>query len=463
MKDTNEAHSAHVVVSESQHLEATSDDSIYVTLRDNYHLRLDALTDFCCADTSPLGADLAVVLAAVRDADKRVHRFHSIGWQRNIRLDVPVYELQKWRQPEVQAAMRDCLQYLTGDSWDVHFYKRRKKFTSATQRPLGIQPRDNVAFMPFSHGLDSYAQLVLLTCNDKDRKVIPVNYTPRPGVPTTTVQRKTGGLSTVGVTGATQAPSHPEQSGRTRPFVYDTLAAYAACLHGDNGKVIIPENGQGSLGASLVRLGVEAPHRSCHPGFTVRLARFIKLLFGKEVTFIHSALYQTKGQVLTELSRVEPNTSEWLTKYKSCSYDRRNTSKDHKAVHCGFCGNCLLRRVSVLAAGIEEDEAQYLVSRLDTETFEEALTGTGRERNFKSFRDVAHNASRSMQRLADVAVGSEKIRFAAEVECLAHYQGRSTREVEEQLRNLVNCHREEWEKFMAQVGQSSWLAQFARM
>ena len=463
MKDTNETHSAHVVVSESQHFEATSDDSIYVTLRDNYHLRLDALTDFCCADTSPLGADLAVVLAAVRDADKRVKRFHSLSWQRNIRLDVPVYELQKWRQSDVQAAMRDCLQYLTGDSWDVRFSKRKRKFSGAIQRPLGIQPREDVAFMPFSHGLDSYAQLVLLSHRDKSRKVIPVNYTPRPGVPTTTVHRKAGSLSTVGVTGATQAPSHPEQSGRTRPFVYDTLAAYAACLHGDCGEVIIPENGQGSLGASLVRLGAEAPHRSCHPGFTVRLANFINNLLGKEITFIHSALYLTKGQVLAELSRIKPNTSEWLTGYKSCSYDRRNTSKDHKAIHCGFCGNCLLRRVSVLAAGIEEDATPYLVTRLDAETFEEALAGSGRERNFKSFRDVAHNAARSMQRLADVATGSQKIHFAAEVEGLAHYQGLSTREVEEQLRNLVTCHREEWENFVARVGQSSWLTEFARI
>ena len=131
------------------------------------------------------------------------------------------------------------------------------------------------------------------------------------------------------------------------------MAAYGAAMSGAH-RVLVPENGQGSLGGSLVPLGIEAPHRSCHPGFTTRLGRFVFSLTGHEVGFEHQALFMTKGQVLSSLVKIQSNSSEWLAAHPSCTYDARHAHDGGRKVHCGVCGNCLLRRLSVHAAGIVE-------------------------------------------------------------------------------------------------------------
>src|SRR5262249_53990317 len=137
-----------------------------------------------------------------------------------------------------------------------------------------------------------------------------------------------------------------------------------------------------------------------YPGFLSRLSKLIEVLFHKEIEFEQPALLLTKGQVLEDLAKLE-QPSSWVHKW-SCSHDQRHASRDGKRIHCGVCGGCILRRVSMLAANIQ-DPTDYLFSSLNANEIEKALSSESKVHSIKAMKDVAGNTMRDMQRLADYA------------------------------------------------------------
>jgi hypothetical protein len=184
-------------------------------------------------------------------------------------------------------------------------------------------------------------------------------------------------------------------------------------------------------------------------------------LTGKQVNFLHPALYQTKGEVLASLKLVNIDTNSWVLAHPSCSYDARNAHRDGKKVHCGVCGNCILRRMSLHAAEIN-DPTPYKISGLQAGSIEEALTVGDSAPNYHAYKDIARNAARGMQRLSDLMDGTEQFRIASEVEGLSNYQGRLRIEVNEALQRMLKQHRYEWMNFLDFAGESSWVAKLAR-
>lgn len=450
-----------VTVSETGAYSA-SGNHFLVPIGDGLSIQTGLLHEVCFTEVSPLALDLTLLLGAVKCADRSVRRLHGRGWARRLQLKIPVYELATWRQSDVAVSLIDVLQYLTGDSWQIDFVKRRKKPECTGQAPLFASPSRPRAFIPFSRGLDSYAQSELLTVNSSEREVIRVHLKASRGERSmkSLGQAAKQQLTPVPVAANVNEPKHAEQSYRTRPFLYDSLAAYAAVLS-KGGVVVIPENGQGSLGGSLIRMGSEAPHRSCHPGFTTRLSRLLACLTGEQISFEHPALFQTKGQVLSALLKVQSASDAWLLKHPSCSYDARHAHRNHKQVHCGVCGNCLLRRMSVHAAGIA-DPTPYKVNDLHAASLASALMQGDEPPNLRAYTDIARNAARSMQRMADLVNSTEPYRVAAEIDGLAYYQGRARSEVREALSSMLDQHSREWRAFLEHTGKSSWVTQFAR-
>lgn len=206
-------------------------------------------------------------------------------------------------------------------------------------------------------------------------------------------------------------------------------------------------------------LGAEAPHRSCHPGFTSKLTTLLHALTGTRVEFKHPALFRTKGEVLAALATREPDVKGWLTEHRSCSYDARHSSQDGKVMHCGVCGNCLLRRASLLSAEIE-DATDYRAGRLTATTFEAAYEGDV-PRNVRANRDVALNSVRSMQRLAELAKHPNQIRVEAEVAAVARGLGEPIQVVRDKMTRFLMQHQREWEKFLKSCGSESWVVDFA--
>jgi hypothetical protein len=422
------------------------------------------LDEYCFSSPSDLTYDLMSLIGAVRYADRSIKRHHSDGWGRKISLDIPMLNKRLWADEEVTALLQDCLGYLTGDEWQISFKPRKSKPHPPAQAHAISVPAGPRVFIPYSHGLDSYAQMRLLQDREPDTEVICVFTDSKPNSKTWKefcLARPKGGVRAIRVPVIVHEPHHAEPSFRSRPFIYYMLSAYGAFVTGSN-RVLIPENGQGSLGGSLVPLGSEAKHRSCHPGFTTRLSNLLEKLTGQPVNFEHPALFHTKGQVMAELAAIEPNTETWLVEHWSCSHDQRHANHEGHRVHCGACGNCILRRVSARTAGIN-DVTKYKFSQLNSNSLEQAVLGSGdAPRGIKAFSDLAGNSARSMQRLAELSQEPESPVVWSEAAGLAEYMGQEAKITHTQLMGLLQQHEKEWNGFLTECGNHSWIVQMAR-
>lgn len=237
------------------------------------------------------------------------------------------------------------------------------------------------------------------------------------------------------------------------------LASLGAIESGGN-KVMIPENGQGSIGGSLVTTGHEPKHRSCYPGFTIRLSKFLEALTGKRVTFDHPALFDTKGALLRALSERGEDVSAILQRHPSCSCDARTASHEGKMFHCGVCGNCLLRRAAERSAHVE-GATEYLFSDLTAYSLEEALRPGDGKVKLKFFADLARNSARDMQRLADVVATRHRAAQTTAVD-LARFTGGDISAITVKLEGLLEQHASEWSEFLAACGEDSWISKIAR-
>jgi 7-cyano-7-deazaguanine synthase in queuosine biosynthesis len=422
------------------------------------------LQDYCFAPPTGFTYDLMTVVAAARCADREFTRAMSEGWSRQLTVAIPVYEIGLWGHTKTTELLAQTLSYLTGDEWIFKFRARRSRFREPHENYLALDPNRSTRFIPYSHGLDSFAQLRLLQHADRHVEHICVYADPRQmagGWRTFRRQSRNDHVRPLRVPLKIDDRHHAERTFRTRPFIYYTLAAYGAITAGSN-EVVIPENGQGSIGASLVTLGTEAPHRSCHPGFTSRLAKLLEHLTGQTVRFRHPGLLSTKGDVLNKLSQIAPDSKSWMLEHWSCSHDQRHATDGVKRIHCGVCGNCILRRSAAMAAGFD-DPTPYLYENLTAFEMKEALRpNVSQPRAYKAFEDLASNGIRSMQRLADLALAPDGVTVWAEAANIAVAQSRPVDEVQIELTKFLTRHAQQWRAFLDHCGPNSWPASMAR-
>lgn len=435
-----------------------------ICLGDQIRIDTKLLDEYCFSSPTDLTYDLMSIIGAVKYADRSIRRRHSDGWGRTISIEVPVLQRSLWSDKETASLLEDCLDYLTGDEWHFSFKRRKKRPQYFGQKHAPLVASAPHVFVPYSNGLDSYAQVRLLEQSEPDTEVVCVFTDSKPNSKSWREfcrSRARGGIKPIQVPVVINEPHHSEPTFRSRPFTYYLLSAYGALLTGTN-RVLIPENGQGSLGGSLVPLGDEAPHRSCHPGFTTRLRLLLEKLTGRSVVFEHPAFFKTKGQVMAELAVIDPNCNDWLLEHWSCSHDQRHANHDGCRVHCGACGNCILRRVSAKSAGID-DKTKYKFFDVSVGALEHAVLGGGTvPREIKSFRDLAGNSIRSMQRLAELADTPDSGEIWSEAAGLARYMGLDTKTTHGQLMGLLKEHQTEWSGFLAGCGNRSWIVQMAR-
>lgn len=461
MKQSN-AGTAGGAVRLSEHEESQSKPGLIVRkLDDRISFETKHLHEYCYRAPTALSHDIATLLGGVRIADRGFARHHSKTWRRELHLELPVYQLQTWRSPDVVESLQDCLQYLTGDRWSFQFVKRRRKSLMTGQIHVVASPVAPRVFVPFSHGLDSYAQSELIrAATSVEIVLVNINSSRRTGNWKALGRGSRTRTRAIPVSSRVDEPHHTEPSFRTRSFIYNMMAAYGAAMS-DTRRVLVPENGQGTFGGSLVPLGHEAPHRSCHPGFTSRLARFVGAITGHTVAFEHPALFQTKGQVLSRLLQIHQNVAEWLSAHPSCSYDSRHAHDSGSKVHCGICGNCLLRRLSLFSAGIA-DTTRYRVTNLHAPSIDETFSVSDMPSEIGAYKDIAFNSCRSMQRFADLAHAPNALRVWAEIDGVARYQARPIQEIRDQMFELLAQHQSEWTTFIEHCGKSSWVTRFAR-
>lgn len=422
-------------------------DQIPCVIGEDVDFKIENLQSYFLAPWKEIIFDTFLLAAAVEFCD-RIKARPKQYWGREIELHLPVHDIQHWRQAQVSDALHDALNFLTGDRWKIRFSKRRKKALQPEQMPFDFPQNGVKAVIPFSDGLDSRAVAGLLEKQYGDTLIrvrLGGNRADIKGkrLPFTTVPYQ------VSCDGS-------ETSGRSRGFKFALLGGIAAYLVNAS-EIIVPESGQGAIGPTLVPVGQAYEDYRNHPLFTCRMEKFLLALLEQKVSFRFPRIWHTKGETLSEFVTVCGDKAEWETT-KSCWQSRRHVSVHRKKRQCGICAACMLRRMSVHAAGLTESKDVYVWENLSASDFE-AGAAAGFDKITGALREYAIGGTMHLDHLAELSsskMHAPLIQRAAW--SLKNSIGiASQSEVDKKLQRLLKKHSEEWNAFTRDLGKKSFI------
>ena len=396
-----------------------------------------------------------LLAGAVAYTDRVVARRTSIAWRRYLKISVPVHDPSFWKQTHIHDELISTLDYLTGDSWSVDFKIRRQRTAIRPQAKLPFTS-DPPIVMPYSDGLDRFAAARLTAYRNPNTSLILVTTGKRKlhGANSAEMERSLYRVSIPFQLAEAPSARFREASYRSRAFVFGAMAGVAAHLLSAK-RIISAESGQGSLGPWLMPVGNEAPDIRLHPSFTYRLGRFLHLILQSDFRHDHPQLWKTKGETLSELK--QSNRAENWQHTSSCARDARHVLLDGKSVQCGVCAGCLLRRQSLLAAGLDERQDKYLWADLQASTLNRALKSRRPPTRLNDERQ-AQCAVLELQDFAQLTTDSALIKNGSAE--LAPVMQEPSSQIETKLRRLITKHREEWIQFVARLGSTAFIAKW---
>ena len=414
------------------------------------------LETYCFAGWEPIVYDALLVAAAVEVGDRTLHRPVS-KWEREIELHIPVHDPDQWTDEVVSDALHNALDFLTGDHWHITFGKRRHPVAPPAQGQFNL-PEGLTAVIPFSDGLDSriVAGLMARELGDKLIRV-------RLGSKTSDAR----GLShrhpftSVPYRVRPGARDFVESSARSRGFKFALISGLAAYLS-KAGQIIVPESGQGALGPALVTVGQAYEDYRSHPLFTERMEKFLLALLGHHVRFEFPRLWYTKGETLSKFMNECDEAPAWQDTW-SCWQQTRQVSVDRKKRQCGICAACMLRRMSVHAAGLTEPIRTYVWEDLAAPTFNAgAAASFAKKKVTGKLRQYAIAGSLHLDHLAGLRESPANMRtLELNAFQLSRSLGLPEDDVRVKLDRLLTQHGNEWKSFMNSLGQNSFVANWA--
>lgn len=431
--------------------------SIRCEIDKNVSFSTESLESYFFARWEPLAYDALLVAAAAEFVDRTQKRSAYI-WERELHLAVPVHEPDRWNDRRIADALHDALAFLTGDRWSVEFYKRSTDASQPRQGQLAINS-DVEALIPFSNGLDSRAVAGLLSQELGD-KLIRIRLGAR-------VQEGEGLSHPKEAFTSVPYKVNPgerrfvESTARSRGFKFALISSLAAFLAGAR-QVVVPESGQGALGPALVPVGQAYEDFRSHPLFTKRMETFIKALLDYDVRFVFPRLWYTKAETLKAFVDACDTGPAWAGTW-SCWQQNRQVSVDRKKRHCGICAACMLRRLSVHAAGLVESKDRYVWEDLSAQTFfEGAADSFPSQKITLALREYAIAGTLHLDHLAGLLDSSVN----AHMLDLTTFQLSDTlalpqAEVRSKLIRVLKQHSLEWINFVRSLGQNSFIADWA--
>ena len=129
---------------------------------------------------------------------------------------------------------------------------------------------------------------------------------------------------------------------------------------------------------------------------------------GKDLRFSFPRLWYTKGETLREFSLL-PDGNSWRHT-KSCWRNSRWSSLNGKLIQCGVCAACMLRRMSVHAAGLSEEPGTYICTDLSARSLEEAIHPDFKRKS-PAFEQYAIAGALHLDHMADMASTTPARRF----------------------------------------------------
>lgn len=418
----------------------------------NIKFSTQALESFSSTNWQPVIFDLLLVSAAVEFCDRSKGR-NALNWGRRFDLKIPVHEPERWNDKRTHNALHAVLNLLTGDSWSIDFVSRKNAEQSPRQALMEF-PMGAEAVIAFSEGMDSSAvaglegqrlgpKLVRVRVGTKD---FDVPKSDRAKQPFTAVPYK-----------VKLSKDNAETSARSRGFKFATVSAIAAYLIKAQ-SVIVPESGQGALAPAILPVGQAYPDYRNHPLFTERMEDFVFALLGHHLHYQFPRLWSTKSETLKAFVAKCPEGQNWRTT-RSCWQQQRQASVLGEWRQCGVCAACLLRRMSVHAAGLEEPASNYVWEDLSVAKFEDgAHPAYDRKRITKSMYEYALGGVMHFDHLATLQNSPQYalVKRRAENE-IARSLDEPHEEISLKMDRLLATHAKEWRDFTDSLGEKSFL------
>lgn len=394
---------------------------------------------------SLLGADLLLVAALVHAADTRLSRESESqdAWTREIRLVVPVVELDRWLP--VEELLSETLNFLTGDRWIVNFRSASTLPRIVPDRPAGVEPPASDTVALFSGGLDSLIGAIdLLQSGNR-----PILVSHAGDGATSTAQRECFDAlaARYGDTAATRfrfwlafpknlvLGSKGEDTTRARSFLFFSLAAFVGSGLDRPCVVRAPENGLIALNVPLdpLRLGALST-RTTHPYY---IARWNELLARIELpcTVENSYRHLTKGEMA--LNCADRELLRQVVAFSlSCSSPSKARWQSRSTEHCGYCTPCLIRRAALQKAlGRRGDPTTYSIADLSSRALDSEKAEGQQVRSFQ----LAIERLRARPALAKLLIHKPGplTDVISEIEQLASVYSRGMNEVGEVLAGVI--------------------------
>ena len=424
--------------------------SLACVIGQNVRFSTESLESYFFARWEPVAYDALLVAAAVEFCDRTQHR-PAFAWGREFELSVPVHDPDRWNQKPVANTLHDALNFLTGDRWSISFCPRKAPLDPPRQVQFPLSPNVS-AVMPFSDGLDSRAVAGLMARSLGDKLIrIRLGHTlSSPKQPFTAVPYKV----------MRGKRAFVESSARARGFKFALIAGIAAHF-ANASQIILSESGQGALGPALLPVGQAYEDYRTHPLFTARMEQCLAAILGCRVSFQFPQIWHTKGETLSRFVR-ECADGSWAQTW-SCWQQARQVSVDHKKRQCGICAACMLRRLSIHAAGLTEAKSTYVWEDLGAATFEAGAAATFDKRKItRAMREYAIAGALHLDHLAALAHSPANAGvLSLNAIQLSQSCNLALTETRQRLDRLLAQHENEWESFMDSLGANSFVAHWA--
>jgi hypothetical protein len=411
-----------------------------------------SLESYFFAKWEPIAWDALLIAGAVEFAD-RTKRRPAYRWQRHFTLRIPVHNARLWNSTPVETSLRDVLEFLTGDQWRLEFVARTKDAERPAQIQLNLHPEVE-AVIPFSNGLDSCAVAGLVERVMGNRVVrIRLGSGLQEGK---ALSRQRKAFTRIPYHIFPGAKPFVESSARSRGFKFAVISGIASYLANAE-KIIVPESGQGALGPSLVTVGQAGEDWRSHPLFTRRMETFLKALLGHTVRYEFPRIWNTKAETLRQFAD-ECGDSSWA-QTKSCWQKNRHSSVSNKWRHCGICAACMLRRLSIHAAGLNEPQENYVWEDLSAATFAAGASASlDRRKITEAKREYAIAGTLHLDHLAGLRgspANATTLNFSAYQ--LSEVLGLTEADSQQRLNRLLMQHSTEWRDFVNSLGKNSFI------
>lgn len=417
-------------------------------------------------------ADLIDVSAAVYIADRLALRQvpgdpRSPGdrWHRRIHVVIPVRCSEIWRRSEVVACLERLLAFLTDDIWTFEFTERLCAYRPGEAQVPLVQPgAHETAVTLLSGGLDSLFGLAHLLMERQDRRIVPVTTATNERVRHAAssiihVIRQTHALPAaqmlparlhVEISGEGRPRDDRESTQRARAMLFLASGIGVARIAGSD-RLWVCENGVGAIG-----LPMSADHwgarstRAIHPKTLDLMSKLAGIVLGRPFSIENIGLFTTKG-VLGQNFALSPFAA---AARHTISCDRAVYLGPYEA--CGKCTSCLLRRVALNAADMDDLAGDRLLAHR-TDWLDPRAAWSGENSiHLWAMRDQVDRLREATDSEAPFAALARAFPGVYDVVALAPTLGLTESEVEKRLRQLYRTYVSEFDAFVTKIDRPGW-------